>query len=184
MKRIALVLFSGLALLAACSGKAKDHNAQDVAFAQGMIPHHQQAVEMSMLAQERASSPKVKELATRIMGAQDPEIQTMKGWLADWDEPLEPSSGGMAGMNHGGGTMASGAGMMTDAEMSQLRTASGAEFDKMFLTMMIKHHLGAVTMARTELDKGKHGPAKQLAQTIVDAQEKEITEMQLLTGSL
>ena len=185
MKRMALVLLAGLVLVAGCSGKAKDHNAQDVAFAQGMIPHHEQAVEMSTVAQQRAASPKVKDLATRIMGAQDPEIQTMKGWLTDWDEPVTASSDGMAGMNHGGGTMESGQGMMSDAQMSQLRTASGAEFDKMFLTMMIEHHQGAISMARTELDKGKHAPAKQLAQAIIDAQQKEITEMQgLLAGGL
>ena len=92
----------------------------------------------------------------------------------------------MGGMNHGGGNggTGSGTGMMTDAQMAELRAASGAEFDRMFLTAMIEHHQGAVTAARTELDNGKYEPAKQLSQTIIDAQEKEITEMQgLLAGS-
>ena len=177
MKRIALSLFVGLLVVIGCSGKAKDHNAQDVSFAQDMIGHHQQAVEMSTMALSQAASSKVKDLATRIKAAQDPEIQMMKGWLSSWDEPETAGSGGM---DHSGGGMT---GMMTDAQMTQLRGASGAEFDRIFLTMMIEHHQGAVTMARTELDKGKYEPAKQLAQTIIDAQQKEITEMQALLAS-
>ena len=187
MKRIALLLFAGLVLVTACSDKAKDHNAQDVSFAQEMIPHHQQAVEMSDMALAQASSAKVKDLATRIKAAQGPEIEQMKGWLSSWGEPVAAKSdGGMAGMNHGGGGMGdmTGMGMMTDTQMKELGAARGADFDRMFLTMMIGHHQGAVTMARTELDKGKHPPAKQLAQAIVDAQQKEISEMQgLLSGS-
>lgn len=186
MKRIALVLLAGLALVA-CSAKAKDHNAQDVSFAQGMIGHHRQAVEMSTMALAQGSSPQVKDLATRIKAAQDPEIQVMQGWLSSWGESETASSGGgggMPGMNHGGGGASEPSmGMMSDAQMTQLGAASGAGFDRMFLTMMIEHHKGAVTMAKTELDKGKYPPAKELAQTIIDAQEKEITEMQGLLGS-
>ncbi len=186
MKRIALILFAGLVLVAACSDKAEDHNAQDVTFAQEMIPHHQQAVEMADMAPAKASSDKVKDLAGRIKAAQGPEMATMKGWLSTWGEPAEASSsGGMAGMDHGGGDMAgmAGMGMMTDAQMKELGAAGGAEFDRMFLTMMIAHHEGAVAMARTELEKGKFQPAKQLAQSIIDGQQKEITEMRgLLSG--
>ncbi len=189
MKRIALILFAGLVLVTACSNKAKDHNAQDMSFAQEMIPHHQQAVEMSDMAVSQASSAKVKDLATRIKVAQGPEIEQMKGWLSSWGEPVaaKADGGGMAGMNHGGGSKddLAGMGMMTDAQMKELGAARGAEFDRMFLTMMIGHHEGAVTMARTELDKGKHAPAKQLAQAIIDAQQKEISEMQgLLNGGI
>jgi len=121
-----------------------------------MIGHHQQAVEMSTMASTQASSPRVKDLASRIKAAQDPEIQTMKGWLSAWDEPETGESGDMGGMDHGGGNGGTGfgTGMMT------------------------------VTTARAELDKGKYEPAKQLSQVIIDAQEKEITEMQgLLAGS-
>ncbi len=186
MKRIALILFAGLFLVTACSGEPKDHNAQDVSFARDMIGHHLQAVEMSTMASAQAASPKVKDLASRIQAAQDPEIVTMRGWLAAWGESESGSSGGMGGMNHGGGGGSMGSmGMMTDVQMSELRTATGSDFDRMFLTMMTEHHQGAVVMARTELDKGSHAPAKQLAQTIIDAQEKEITEMQaLLAGGL
>ncbi len=187
MRRIALTLFAGLAFVAACSEKAKDHNAQDVSFAQEMIPHHQQAVEMSTMALAQATSPKVQDLATRIKSAQDPEIRTMKGWLSTWGEPETAGSGSMDGMDHGGGGAGegSGMGMMTEAQMAELGAAKGVEFDRMFLTMMIEHHRGAVEMSGTQLDKGKHAPAKQLAQTISDAQEREITEMRgLLDGGL
>jgi len=183
MKRTALVLLAGLVLLTACSGKGEDHNAQDVSFVQNMIGHHQQAVEMSTMASTQGASPKVTDLAARIKAAQDPEIQTMKGWLSSWDEPEAATGDDMAGMNHEGGTMTSGTGMMTGAQMADLRAASGAEFDRMFLTTMIEHHQGAVATARTELDTGKYGPAKQLAQSIVDAQQKEITEMQGLLAA-
>ncbi len=188
MKRIALILFVGLAFVAACAS-TKDFNAQDVSFAQDMIPHHEQAVEMSDMALAQSTSPKVTDLATRIKAAQGPEIQMMKGWLSTWGEPVKASSGGMAGMDHGGGggamDMDMGMGMMSDAKMTELRAATGAEFDKLFLTGMVEHHEGAVAMARTELDKGKYEPAKELAQAIIDSQEKEITEMQgLLSGGL
>lgn len=88
-------------------------------------------------------------------------------------------------MQGGGMDGAAGMGMMTDTQMQELGAAQGAEFDRLFLTMMIGHHNSAVAMARTELDKGKYAPAKQLAQSIVDTQQEEISEMQsLLSGGI
>jgi len=175
VKRVALTLLAAAVLFGACSTKAKDHNAQDVSFAKEMTGHHQQAVEMATMALAQGSSPKVKDLATRIKAAQGPEIQKMNSWLSAWGEKA-----GSGAMDHGGsmGSMGSGMGMMTEAQMKDLRAATGAAFDRMFLTMMVEHHQGAVTMARSQLDKGQYAPAKQLAQQIVDAQQKEITEMQ------
>ena len=92
---------------------------------------------MSETALKQASSPKVKDLATRIKEAQGPEIEKMKGWLRDWGEPVEPEPG-----EHGGH------GMMTEAEMGELRAASGPSFDRLFLQAMIRHHEGAVAMAK------------------------------------
>jgi len=178
VKRTFLILFAALVAVTACSSKAEDHNAQDVSFAKEMTSHHRQAVEMSTMALAQGSSAKVKDLATRIKAAQDPEIQMMNGWISSWGE--KPSSGGM---DHS--AMGSDMGMMTDAQMSDLRATSGPAFDRLFLSMMVGHHQGAVTMARTQLDKGKYQPAKQLAQSIITAQEKEIAEMQgLLTGGI
>lgn len=155
----------------------KHHNAQDVAFAQGMIPHHRQAVAMADLALSRAQAQGVKDLATQIKKAQDPEISTMSGWLKTWGE--EVPAGDMNGME-GTGHSGSGhdmPGMMSDADMKKLKKLSGSAFDTAFLQMMIDHHNGAVEQAQTELDKGSYGPAKDLATSIVMSQSAEIRQM-------
>ncbi|MEU7281707.1 DUF305 domain-containing protein [Streptomyces sp. NPDC045431] len=153
------------------------HNAADVAFAQGMIPHHRQAVQMSEMAADRAAAPEVKALAEKIKKAQDPEIRTLSGWLTSWGEQVP---GEDAGMDHGGhdGT----AGMMTEEEMDRLAKSSGKAFDTAFMEMMIKHHEGAVEMAKTEQAKGSYAPAKKMAGDIVAAQSAEIAEMNKLLG--
>jgi uncharacterized protein (DUF305 family) len=161
------------------------HNEADIAFAQQMIPHHQQAVEMAKLAASHSSNTKVKDLAGRIQQAQDPEIQQLNGWLAQWAATTPPT-----GMDHGSTTTSipgmehgSEPGMMTDDEMRQLEQANGAAFDRLFLEMMTKHHRGAIEMAKTEVANGANPDAKALAQRIIDAQQAEITEMQgLLTA--
>lgn len=147
-------------------------NDADVQFATSMIPHHQQAVEMAEMALERASSREVKSLATEIKAAQDPEIKTMTEWLTAWGKPVP---GQMPG--HDMGSMD---GMMTEQEMDDLRKATGRQFDEMWLTMMIKHHQGAVKMAETELAGGENPAAKKLAEDIIKAQNAEITEMNAL----
>lgn len=154
------------------------HNAQDVSFAQGMIPHHQQALEMARLAADRASSAQVKDLAARIEKAQDPEINTMTGWLKAWGEDVP-----MAGMDHSGHAGMTGmTGMMSDKDMTALKKAQGTDFDTMFLTMMVQHHQGAVEMAGTEKSKGDYAPATSMAEAIVTAQNAEIKEMNKLLG--
>ncbi|WP_217566012.1 DUF305 domain-containing protein [Streptomyces sp. GbtcB7] len=159
------------------------HNAQDISFAQGMIPHHQQALEMAKLAADRASSAEVEDLAARIEKAQDPEIQTMSGWLKSWgkDVPTSDSSmESMPGMDHSAHSDMPG--MMDSKDMAKLEKASGVDFDTMFLTMMIEHHQGAVEMATTEKDKGKYVPATSMSDGIITAQTAEITEMNKLLG--
>jgi uncharacterized protein (DUF305 family) len=159
------------------------HNAQDVSFAQGMIPHHQQALEMAKLAADRASSAEVEDLAARIEKAQDPEIQTMSGWLKSWGKDVTTSDSSMEsmpGMEHSAHSDMPG--MMDSKDMDELEKASGADFDTMFLTMMIEHHKGAIEMATTEKDKGKYGPATSMSDGIITAQTAEITEMNKLLG--
>ncbi len=153
------------------TGQAAGNNADDVTFAQGMVPHHQQALDMAKLVPSRSTNAKVRDLAKRIEGAQDPEIQKMNGWLQEWG-----ASTSMPGMDHG--SMSGMSGMMSADDMKMLDQSKGAAFDKMWLDMMIKHHEGAVAMAKTELQKGGSADAKKLAQDIIDAQQKEITEMQ------
>jgi uncharacterized protein (DUF305 family) len=151
------------------------HNEADVAFAKGMIPHHRQAIEMAGLVAGRAASAEVKKLAEDIEEAQDPEIETLSGWLASWGEEV-PAEGAMGHSTHDMG------GMMSQEEMRELRESSGTAFDTAFLEMMIKHHEGAVEMARTEQSDGSHEAARKMADSIVTSQTAEITQMHELLG--
>jgi uncharacterized protein (DUF305 family) len=182
---------TGPAASAAPVAPSVEHNAADVTFAQQMIPHHAQAVRMAELAPPRASSSQVRQLAAAIQAAQQPEIDQLTAMLTSWGAPVPPTAAadapgmsGMSGMDHGSG-MGQGAtpGMMSDAEMAQLSQASGAAFDRQFLTMMIGHHQGAVQMSSVELTDGRDAEAKALARKITDAQRAEIDTMrQLLAG--
>lgn len=156
---------------ASSSEGASDFNDADVSFATEMISHHRQAVEMAKLAETRAESPEVKDLATQIMNAQGPEIEKMSGWLTAWGKPVPEE---MKGMD----MSASMPGMMSADDMDKLMNASGAEFDHMFLTMMIQHHQGAIEMAKTERADGTNPEATALAQQIEQAQTEEISTMQ------
>ncbi|WP_438295337.1 DUF305 domain-containing protein [Streptomyces sp. HUAS TT7] len=163
-------------------------NDADVTFAQQMIPHHQQAIEMARLADGRAADSEVKSLASAIEKAQDPEINTMKGWLKSWGKPLPSASssasssmGDMPGMNHGSSGMA---GMMSDQDMSDLKSAKGKDFDKKFAQLMIGHHQGAVTMAKDEQKNGGNSDAKRLAGNVIAAQNAEIEQMNKIVNRL
>ncbi|MGW7456313.1 DUF305 domain-containing protein [Streptomyces sp. NPDC054797] len=158
---------------------AGEHNQADVAFAQGMIPHHRQAILMSEMVQSHGASDEVKALAAKIKKAQDPEIATMSGWLKAWGEKVPTGMDGMGGGDHDGSGMP---GMMDNQRMDMLRGASGTAFDTMFLTMMIEHHKGAVEMAKTEKVEGAYGPAKRLADDIITAQTAEIAQMKTMLG--
>jgi uncharacterized protein (DUF305 family) len=166
-----------LLLATACSGLTKDatdagspHNESDVSFAEMMVPHHQQAVEMATLAETRAESQDVKDLATAIKAAQDPEIQVMQGWLKSWKED---------GMSH---EMSPDEmpGMVDSKTMGELGKATGAEFDRQFLTAMIAHHEGAIAMAESEKSDGVHKGSLRLADAIIKTQNAEIKQMQKL----
>ncbi|MEU7613897.1 DUF305 domain-containing protein [Micromonospora sp. NPDC049204] len=163
-------------------------NAADVSFAQAMIPHHQQAVQMADLAVTRATDSDVKQLATQIKAAQGPEITTMTRWLAAWGTPAPTATA--SGAHHGESANASPgtdhgmAGMMTDADMTALGAATGADFDRQFLTMMIAHHRGAISMARNEISNGANTDAKALAQQIADDQQAEIDTMKRILARL
>jgi uncharacterized protein (DUF305 family) len=108
----------------------------------------------------------------------------MSGWLSQWGQPVPSDTDGhdMADMSHGDGATMEG--MMTDEEMQQLTAASGADFDRLWLELMIKHHQGAVTMATTATTDGKSAEAKALAQAIVAAQKAEIQAMQQLLPAI
>lgn len=163
------------------SSTATAHNDADVKFAQDMIPHHEQAVEMSKLARIQASDPAVKQLASDIEGAQGPEISTMTKWLEAWGEDAPMDSMDHGSMGHGSPSEMPG--MMDAEEMGMLEKAHGADFDQMFLSMMIRHHQGAIEMAKTEQSRGKNADAVALAKKIESAQTTEIATMKDLLGS-
>jgi uncharacterized protein (DUF305 family) len=157
------------------TGEPAGFNADDVAFATNMIPHHQQAVDLSALVPERSTDPEVLELATRISAAQQPEIETLKVFLVQWKENPD------AGAGHGGHGSAM-AGMVDEATMTKLQSLSGAEFDTLWLESMISHHQGAIEMAKAEIANGENVDAKRLAQTIIDTQQAEIGQMKQMLG--
>jgi uncharacterized protein (DUF305 family) len=158
-----------------------DHNAADVAFAQAMIPHHRQAVEMAAMVPSRTTNPDVRMMATHISWDQQAEILTMTGLLAQWSEPVAMDHGGMPGMPG----MVDGVmpGMVDGATMAQIKSLSGPAFDELWITSMIEHHQGAVTMAHTEIADGQNPDAKKLAEMIISAQQREIAQMNDLVSA-
>ncbi|PRX48713.1 uncharacterized protein (DUF305 family) [Prauserella shujinwangii] len=153
-------------------GAATKPNAADVRYMSMMIPHHHQAIEMTDLVDDRAADEQVRALAGRIAVAQDAEIVTMRQWLDRH--------------GHGGHEDAHGLmpGMATPREMAALKAASGPEFDRLFLRLMIAHHEGALTMAADQQANGIEPRALEMAQDVLSSQAAEIDRMRaLLDGS-
>ena len=160
MKKLLVVLATLLILMGCSTNSDSGYSSQDIMFAEMMIPHHQQAIEMSDLALQNSKDPEVLALAQQIKDAQAPEIEEMKSWGASSD----------AHMGH----MMDG--MLSDDEMAELRMATGPEFDRLFLEGMIKHHEGAIDMAEMVVDSKKADVAA-LAKAIIEAQRTEISTM-------
>ena len=169
---------------------ATEHNEADVAFARDMVQHHAQAVAMVEMTRERDLDPEVAQLAQGIRDAQVPEIETFSDWLGEWDEEVPPTMLDHANAGHGSGDMSEtmedmdGAmpGMMSGADMDALQDAGAGDFQTMWLEMMIEHHEGAIEMARTEQQDGRHQPAVELAAEIEESQAAEIETMRDLLG--
>jgi uncharacterized protein (DUF305 family) len=174
-------------------------------FAQHMIPHHQQAIEMSdIVLAKQGIDPRVVDLANKIKAAQGPEIEQMKSWLNQWGMPtmsMMPGMSGMpgmpgqspmpsqTGMPHqsmmpSGGMMPGMEGMMSADDMAALQNAQGVDAGKLFLQQMIQHHQGAITMAQNEINTGQYPPTIALARSIATSQQQEITTMQGILASL
>lgn len=160
--------------LAACGGADESDeptfNDADVMFAQMMIPHHQQAVEMvDIVLANPAVNPDVEALAEQIRDAQQPEIDLMTSWLEAWG--AEP-------MDHGGHMD----GLMSEDDMEELASA-GDEVNTLFMTQMIEHHEGAVAMAEDQLENGLDPAALALAEEIIETQNEEIELMGSYLGT-
>ena len=157
------------------TGQPAGYNADDVAFATNMIPHHQQAVDLSALVPDRSTNPELIALAAQVSAAQQPEIETMKVFLVQWKENPDTGSG-----HEGHG--APMAGMVDEGTMTKLGSLNGPEFDKLWLESMISHHQGAIEMAKAEIANGENVDAKRLAQTIIDTQQAELGKMKQMQG--
>ena len=145
------------------TGESK-FSSQDIMFAEMMIPHHEQAIEMADLALAISQDSEVLSLATQIKSAQAPEIEQMKSW-------------GSSHMGSHAGHMMDG--MLSDEEMEELSQASGSDFDRLFLEGMIKHHEGAIEMAEMIVNS-QNSEASTLAKNIIDSQRSEIETMKRL----
>ena len=157
------------------TGQPAGYNADDVAFATNMIPHHQQAVDLSAMVPDRCTNAGLVALADQISAAQQPEINVMKVLLVQWNENPDTNSG-HAG--HGSTTQ----GMVDAATMTKLESLSSEEFDELWLASMISHHQGAIEMAKAEIANGDNVDAKTLANNIVTTQEAEIGQMKQMLG--
>ena len=167
-----------------------EHNDADVAFASHMIQHHAQALAMVDMTVGRRLEPEVTGLAESIRAAQGSEIQTMAEWLQEWDEPIPATvrdhvNSGGHGSDHDTeidepDTGMDLPGMMGDEDMSALEDASHAEFEDLWLEMMVEHHEGAAEMAQAEQADGRYKPAVELAADIEKSQTAEIDLMQEL----
>jgi uncharacterized protein (DUF305 family) len=163
MKRVFLVLIGAL-LLSGCATSSpsnSEFSSDDIAFAEQMIPHHEQAIEMSEIALLNTTNPDVLQLAQEIKDAQSPEIELMKSWT------------GVKASTHAGHMMD---GTLSQSELSELRQANGKEFDRLFLQGMIKHHQGAIEMAQ-EVATSKNKDVANLSAVIIAAQKLEIDTM-------
>ena len=145
-------------------------NSADVDYARMMIEHHTQALEMTELVPDRAESAKVRRLAERIAAAQGPEISAMKGWLKTHGKAAKADKS--EGHEH-----ASMPGMASEAQLAKLRAARGTAFDELFLTLMLTHHEGAITMATTVKGQGNNIQIEEMADEVVAQQTSEITRM-------
>lgn len=166
MKRVFTVLVSIL-LLSGCATSSQsnsEYSEADIAFAEMMIPHHEQAIQISELALLNTANPKVLQLAGQIKAAQSSEIELMKSWT------------GVKASAHTGHVMN---GMLSQSELTDLREAKGSNFDLLFLQGMIRHHEGAIMMAQVIANSINKDVAN-LSASIIKAQKMEIDTMQEL----
>ena len=166
MKKLLLAIISALVLTgcATSSQSGSEYSADDINFAEMMIPHHEQAIEMSEIALLNTTNPEVLQLAQEIKDAQSPEIELMMSWA------------GVKVSTHAGHMMD---GMLSEDELNALREATGAEFDRLFLQGMIKHHQGAIEMAM-DVKNSNSMVVADLSAAIIKQQEIEITRMEEL----
>jgi uncharacterized protein (DUF305 family) len=179
------VLFAVI-LLAACGGNQHsasagdqttdqaDHNAVDMAFTRNMVPHHEQAVEMAQIVPTNTTNRQIVTLANQVISTQLPEAQAFRVWLMQWQDAQGNDAASQGGMPI--------TGMVDQRTMDRLRSLTGPAFDHLWLTSMIEHHKGAITMAQDEVAHGKNPDVIYLAHRIITRQQAEIDEMKRMLG--
>lgn len=156
----------------------------DVQFMQGMIMHHQQAVEMTALIASHTENKELAALGARISSSQQDEIRFMKRWLAVRGESISMAMPGMPDMDMSGKPMALMPGMLTPEQMGALRKAKDAEFDHLFLTGMIQHHNGALVMVEDLFATPGAGQDAEIFDFAMDADNTQRAEMKIMQGML
>jgi uncharacterized protein (DUF305 family) len=156
----------------------------DVEFMQGMIMHHGQAIEMTALIPTHTENKDLRSLGARISSSQADEIKFMKRWLTVRGQPTSMAMPGMPDMDRSGHPMALMPGMLTPAQMDALRQSHGAEFDRLFLTGMIQHHGGALTMVKDLFDTAGAGQDAEMFDFATDADNTQKAEIRIMQGML
>ena len=156
----------------------------DVAFMQGMIMHHAQAVEMTALIPSHTDNKNLHSLGARISSSQSDEMSFMKRWLAARGQPISMAMPGMPDMDRSGRPMTLMPGMLTPEQMEALRKAKGDEFDRLFLTGMIQHHNGALTMVKDLFDTAGAGQDADLFNFATDADNTQRAEIHIMETML
>ncbi len=171
-------------LPASATGKLPPRSQAEAEFMQGMIMHHAQAVEMTALISSHTENKDLRSLGARISSSQSDEIKFMKRWLAARGEPISMSMAGMKDMNSSGQPVAFMPGMLTPQQMDALRKAKGNEFDHLFLTGMIQHHNGALTMVKDLFDTAGAGQDAELFNFATDVDSGQRAEIRIMQGML
>src|ERR1700732_4942246 len=155
------------------SSEQANHNADDIAFARNMIPHHQQAVQMAQMVPTNTTNPRVIGLASQIITTEAPGIQAFRTFLMQWQDVQGHDAGGQ------GIPMV---GMVDQTTMDKLQSLTGPEFDRLWLTSMIDHHRGAIAMAQDEVAHGRNADVIYLARSMIATQQPEIDQMKQMLG--
>jgi uncharacterized protein (DUF305 family) len=165
---------------------APGENSPEAGFVRDMSVHHAQAVEMGMLAYQRATNAEVRHEGYDIALTQQSQIGTMKSWLDKWHVSRASSKPPMAWMPGGEKAMAPDGrmpGMASHEELTKLNTVTGKDFDILFCQLMIRHHLGGIHMAETIVKASDNADVRSLAESMMSGQQTEITIFNnLLTG--
>ena len=156
----------------------------DVEFMQGMIMHHSQAVEMTGLIASHTANKALSSLGAKISSSQSDEIRFMQRWLAARGQPLSMAMPGMPEMDMDGNPIKPMPGMLTPAQMEALRAARGPQFDRLFLTGMIQHHNGALTMVKDLFDTPAAGQDADLFNFATDADNTQRAEIKIMQQML